>query len=73
MPLYLIKQVIMTYGRVEKYLHAFLTSALKGESWVLSLGHFTLKETAAGTQRAGYWWVSGPVWTPWKRGKNSLP
>jgi hypothetical protein len=43
----------MTYDRVEKYLHAFLTLALKGESWVLSLGQFTLKERAAGTQRAG--------------------
>jgi hypothetical protein len=45
-----------TYGGVEAYLHAFLTSALDGDEWLASgLGRFILGERPAGTHWIGGW------------------
>jgi hypothetical protein len=43
-----------TYGEMEVYLHAFLTSAHDGAEWSVShTGHFTTKERAPGTPWTG--------------------
>jgi hypothetical protein len=45
-----------TYGGVEVYLHAFLTSALDGSEWSASRpGHFIHGERALGTHCIGGW------------------
>jgi hypothetical protein len=45
-----------TYGEVEVYLHAFLSSALDGGEWSASRpGRFTPRERAPGTHCIGGW------------------
>jgi hypothetical protein len=44
------------YGRVDVYIHIFLTSALVGGEWSASRpGLFTLRERAPGTHWIGGW------------------
>jgi len=55
-----------TYGRVEIYFHAFLTSALDGDEWSGSRsGRFTPGEKVSGTRFIGDWEGPEPVWTRW--------
>jgi hypothetical protein len=62
-----------TYGEVEVYIRAFLTSALVGGEWSASRpGSFTPVERAPGTQCIWGWVGLETVWTTW-RGEKSCP
>jgi hypothetical protein len=64
---------IETYGRVDVYIHIFLTSALIGCEWSASRpGRFTTGESALGNIVLKAGWAPEWVWTKWRR-ENLVP
>jgi hypothetical protein len=56
------------YGRVDVYIHIFLTSALVRGEWSTSRpGRFTFRERAPSTHWIGGWLDQEPVWKMWSR------
>jgi hypothetical protein len=57
-----------SYDGVDVQIHIFLTSALAGVEWSASRpGRFTPGETASVPIGEDVGWISGPVWTIWRR------
>jgi hypothetical protein len=62
------------YGGMKVSFDAYLTSALGGGGeWSVSLpGRLALEKGATGTHWIGGRWAPEPIWTRWRKKKNSF-